>query len=185
MTNPFEKFAENKEQAPTEILTKAAERARDLEEAKQDIESQLSMINKQLQSIKEVEIPELMAEIGMESFSLSDGTTIKTKEFVRGSLPKDPIKREKALSWLEANGGEGLIKNDVSMSFDKSEHNRALDIAQTLRDQGFDVAVQSGVNHMTLAAFARERLANGEDLPLDDLGLYAGKRAEFKLGKKK
>jgi hypothetical protein len=38
---------------------------------------------------------------------------------------------------------------------------------------------QNDVPHMTLKAFARERLRNGEEVPLELLGWFAGRKASI------
>lgn len=177
MTNIFEAQPAQNETDLKRLVT-LAEKARDLEAQKEDLNSALSQINKELQAIKENELPELMAALGMETFTLSDGTKIKVTDYVSGSLNK-ATDREWALEWVAEHGGEGTIKNNVSMSFDRNEHNLALSVAEDLRQQGFEVSLLSDIHPQTLAAFAREKLAEGEDIPLDQLGLFAGRRAKI------
>jgi len=135
--------------------------------------------------LKTVELPDLMAECGMTSVRTTSGHTIEIQDFVQGSLPKDPMRRKVAIDWLATNGAADLIKNEVSVEFGKTEHNRAKDLAEHLRQQGFPVNESESVHPQTLLAFARERMRSGEDIPLEDLGLFSGRTAKVKTPKVK
>jgi hypothetical protein len=79
-----------------------------------------------------------------------------------------------------------MIKTEVSVEFGKTEHNRAKDLAVKLAQDGYFVDEKEGIHAQTLLAFVREKLRNGEEVPLETLGLYAGRTAKVKLaGKRK
>jgi hypothetical protein len=100
-----------------------------------------------------------------------------------GSLPKPSddsdeegkAKRAAAIRWLEENGAVNLIKTDLVVSFDKSQHNVALDTQQMLIERGLPASITSGVHPMSLQAFVKEALKNGDEIPLELLGLDAGR----------
>ena len=124
-----------------------------------------------------------MAEAQLTQFATASGVTIKVEDFVSGSLPKESGKRDAAIKWLEANDGGDIIKNEISLSFEKSQHNEALALASDIRAQGYEVDVTSGVHPQTLMAWARERLKGGEALEPETLGLFVGRKASYKVPK--
>ena len=142
--------------------------------------------------IKTKLLPDAMAEAGMSNFSLEDGTGIKVEDFVSGSLPKidestnetfiaSSKARADALRFLEENDGASLIKNVISVSFDKSQHNEALALAAELREKGFDCEVKSDVHPQSYMAWAREALKSGVNLDPDLLNLFIGRVAKLDI----
>jgi hypothetical protein len=95
-------------------------------------------------------------------------------------LPKDPDKRDSALAWLEEHEASDIIKTFMTLKFQKSEHNEALSLAAELHERGYDAVTESSVHPSTLIAHVKERLEKGEEVPLDTLGLFAGRRVKIK-----
>ena len=149
-----------------------------------DLEENLSDLKKKLNRMKTVELPDMMAECGMSEFKTDTGFNIKVEDFVSGSLPKDDDRRMAAIHWLESNGGESLIKSELTMAFEKSQHNEALSLMAQLQEQGYHVNSKMGVHPQTLLAHIRERMKNGDEVPLETLGLFAGRVAKIKPPKK-
>ena len=149
-----------------------------LKEAVDQLEDDLSAAKKQLNHLNTSVIPDMMAEIGMDECT-QRGWKIKVAEFVSGSLPKDAEKRARAIQWLEANEGGDMIKSTLSVTFNKSQHNEALSLAGQIEQEGFAPSIESGVHPQTLAAFARERMKNGEEVDTEILGLFTGRVAKF------
>jgi hypothetical protein len=146
----------------------------DLEMTISQYEDDLKAAKHSLQILRTGRLPDLMAEIQSDHFN-HGGWDIKLTDFVSGSLPKDPEKRQAALDWLEKNEADGLIKTDVSLAFGRSQFDEATKVAEGLIEEGHAVNVTSGVHAQTLQAFARERIRNGEDIDCEVLGLYTGK----------
>ena len=129
-------------------------------------------------------IPDAMVAAGVSEFKAMDGTKVTIKEFLNGSLPKDPELKQKALAWLEKNDGADLIKNFVNIEFGKGDK-KVSTVQDYLEDLGIPFKHDETVHPMTLAAFARERMKAGADTPLDILGLFAGRAAKIALPKEK
>jgi len=162
-----------------EVLNSALEETIAFEEAVAQMEEDLKVAKRALNSLKTSRIPDLMTELQMDEIKFR-GWQVKVADFISGSLPKDPEARQRAMEWLEANEGGPLIKTDVALAFTKSQHNEAIDLARRLEEQGFAPSIQSGVHPQTLQAFARERIRNGDQIDTDLLGLYTGKVAKLK-----
>lgn len=157
----------------------------DLEAHKKSLDDELKSINKRIYTIKSVDIPERMAEAGCgDVFSLDTGEIIKLSQYVSGSLPKDPEGRQKAFEALEEMEAGGLIKTEVKISFGKGEDENAKEAVGILELNGFTPECEKGVHSQTLAAFAREKLRDGEDIDLSVLGLTTGQTTKVTYPKK-
>jgi len=168
--------------APSDALTRLNEKlaeAIDLKMAVDQMEEDLKAAKQQLQLLNTSVIPDMMAELGMEEVT-QRGWKIKVSDFVSGSLPKDEDRRKKAIEWLEQNEAGDLLKTALQVEFSRSQHNEALDLAGSISEQGYAAKLESTVHPQTLAAFARERIKNGEPIDTELLGLYTGRVAKYK-----
>lgn len=183
----FERGDEGQTSSPGSLkkVLKLARAAVDLSRTIVELETSLSEATKRYNSLRHVDIPDAMSEAGLESFKLPSGEEVTTDDFVSGSLPKDPEKRDVAIALLEQYGGAGLIKTEVSLKFSKAEHDRAVKLATQLQKRGLPAEVASSVHAQSLMAFGRERLRNGENTDWEKLGLFAGRIAKFKVPGKK
>lgn len=165
-------------------MMRIAQEIIDTQDAIDATEEHVSEMKRRLNHLKSVEMPDLMAECGMASFRTESGKVIEIDDFVSGTLPKDSSRRKEALNWLAENGAADIIKTEVSVAFGKNEHNMAKDLSAKLAQEGYFVDEKEGIHPQTLLAFIREKMRSGEEVPLETLGLYAGRVAKVKEGKK-
>jgi hypothetical protein len=156
--------------------------AHGLEKIIDRMEDDLKAAKLSLHNLKTKIIPDQMTELGLSELA-GDGWRLKIGDLVSGSIPKDPIKRARAIRWLEDHGGGDLIKTNVAVQFGRSGHNEASDLVAGLRERGMEPKVESTVHPQTLQAFARERMKNGEHIDAEVLGLYTTRIAKFEGGK--
>lgn len=159
------------------------------------LEELLSSANARKNELKTKSIPDAMAALGSGEWvgeePDEDGKVPKVvmEDFVSGSLPKEPAYREAAIAWLEENGGAELLKTEISATFGKSQHNSALEIFEGLvkkaEEMGFMLTMDSGVHAQTYLAFMREKLKNGEQVPVEKLNLFVGRMAKVSRVKAK
>jgi hypothetical protein len=142
-------------------------------------EEDLKAATGQLNRLREKQIPDLLAELGVSKLTHED-RIVEIGHVVSGSLPKEPRERQEALDWLQDNDGSDLIKTTVEVVFGKHQHNAALAFADDVRNLGYDLVVESGVHPQSLAAFARERIERGEEVPAQKLGLFVSRVAKIK-----
>jgi hypothetical protein len=166
-----------------ETLNKSIEEALALGEKIAQMEEDVKVFRKQVHYLTTSAIPDMMSELQMSELVFR-GYKIKVEDFYSGSLPKEAGKREAAFSWLKANGGEGLIKTELTIPFAKSQHNVAVALTDDLSKQGYTVSLDENVHSQTLLAFVREKVRSGEDIDFDTLGIYAGRVAKIKEAKK-
>ena len=165
-------------------LVKMAQNLVDQERLVKDLDDNLNEAKKLLNHMKTVEFPDMMAECGLSEFKHTEtGAKIAIADFVAGSLPKEPERRAAAIAYLSTHGAEDLIKTEISLAFTRNQHNIALDLADELRKRGMPLEIFSGVHAQTLLAYAREAMRKGEEIPLETLGLFAGRVAKVTLPK--
>lgn len=154
--------------------------------AKEAIEQRLEELNAEIYELSAKTIPEKMMEARMDRCGLPElGVDVRMKDWVRAMLPRpgedgNTADRDRATAWLTENGASALIKAEVKIAFDRSEHNVAVSAAEDLRAEYPDkrVEVREDIHHMTYTAWAREQLKAGTPLPIDLLGISTGKVAE-------
>lgn len=144
------------------------------------IKKQLDEKTKELHRVTRGQIPDMMASCGISHFTTSKGLRVSIKDVIDGSLPKeDEEKRKAALNWLMNHDGSGIISGEIVIPFSKGQHNYKEEIKTALERIAADYFESEEVHHMSLKAFARERIRNGEEVPLQLLGLRALRFAQI------
>lgn len=172
--------------ASLELLQKELKHATELEDMVEQMEEDLKNTKKALHHSKTAIIPDMMNELAIPKITFG-GYNCAINDFVSGSLPNEenPIARENAIEWLVAHDAGSLIKTEVKAEFGRGGHNEALELKANLEEQGYATTIKTGVHAQTLAAWARERLRNGDEIDTEVLGLYTGKVAKFTKVKEK
>ena len=155
----------------------AAQEVRE-QEAIEQLEQQLKEAKGRLHKMKTEIIPDYMDELGIESFTLTNGATIKVEPFYQCSIPK--ARRDEAFQWLTEHGYDDLIKVNVTVTFGKSQYREACELAENITDQGYPVAPQLSVHPMTLKGWIRSMSEEGEEFPLDLFGAFIGRTTKIK-----
>ena len=91
-----------------------ATKMRDLQEQKDRAKEQLAGINKQLDEVRIVELPQAMEEAGIERVRLAGIGQVEIRTDVRASVPA--ATRMEAWGWLKDNGFEALISSTINSS---------------------------------------------------------------------
>ena len=150
-----------------------------LEEEMEQLSEQLKAKAASARKLSQEIIPARMSELGLESLTLADGSSIKIKQLVHASIP---VKyREEAFQWLRDNGHGDIIKNQVSATFGKGEDTTASNFIDKIEELGYQPQQKVWVEPMTLKAFVREQIAEGNEIPTDQFGVFIG--AETKISK--
>lgn len=155
-------------------LTDAIKEAGELEAIIEELEEALAAAKANLHAIRSSRLPDIMAEAQSTEFTHNKWKAT-LGNYVSGSLPKDPEKRKKALAYLKANEGEGLIKTNVSIAFGKGEAKKAKAIVALLKKEKLAPVIDEGVHPQTLQAWARQRLEDGKKIDGEAIGLGIGK----------
>ena len=158
-----------------------ARSVRDKEATISDLEQRLKDEKKALLKLTDEEMPAMLAEIGMASFSLDDGSTIDIKQTYGASIRVE--KRPEAFEWLRDNGYDDIIKNTVACQFGRGEDDQASAFAAFAQQQGYAPDQKTEVHPQTLRAFVKERCEAGAEFPMELFGAWIGPRAVIKRGK--
>ena len=139
-----------------------------------NIEDEISRTEEKLKDLKTTAddigsrvIPELLAEQGLSSIKLSDGSSVTVKREYRCTLPKEDDRRELAYKWLRDQNLGDIIKNNVSVTFGRGEDNKAQQLLDLAASNGFNPQQKSDVAWNTLTALFQERVESGLDMPSD------------------
>jgi len=155
---------------------------RDKEALVSTLEEKIKAEKKALMKLTDEDMPSMLAEIGMSSFSLEDGSTVEVKQTYGASILVN--KRPEAYEWLRENGYDDIIKNSVSCSFGRGEDDLANAFAAFAQTQGYLPEQKTSVHPQTLRAFVKERCEEGSEFPMELFGAWVGQRAVIKRGKK-
>lgn len=161
-------------------ISALAEKQKSLEQVIEETEKALSTLQDQLRDIQEVKLPNAMLEIGMESFSLADGTKITVSKFYSGS-----VTNPEAYDWLRKQGHDDIIKNQVIVAFGKGEDERANTLLAELIKSHYNPDHKISIHPQTLKSFIKERIEGGESLPAEYFAIFVGNRAKITMAKSK
>jgi hypothetical protein len=159
-------------------------------------EELLKQLNADLNIINTKTLPDIMARANTSLFCVSsgpmEGYKVEIVPLIAGSLPKltkndntpeliaaKKAQRERGLNFIREAGAEDIIKTVLTVEFDKGEDNLMGDLKGYVENLGLLSVIDSDVHHATLKSFANERLKKGEELPVEDLGLFIGRTAKL------
>ena len=128
-------------------------------------ESTLKDLKEQADKISSEIIPNLLAEQGLASLKLADGSGVDVKKTYSCTIKKDSV--DAAYTWLRDQGLGDIIKNEVSVVFGKGEDTRANELLDLAEQEGYQPNQKQKVEPMTLKALYRERIEAGLDMPSD------------------
>lgn len=117
-------------------------------------------------------IPELMAQAGVKSITLEDGSKVIIDHKYRASI--SIANQGLAFAWLRETGNDSIIKNQIIVEFGKGEDTEALALYNKLKidnPKGLIKQKQS-VHASTLKAFVKEQKQAGSDIPDEPFGIY-------------
>ena len=148
-------------------LADECQKLKDTEDMIKSAEKHLQDLKAKADDIGSRVIPELLAEQGLTSLKLADGSSVSVKKEYRCTLPKDDSKREQCYKWLRDNQLGDIIKNNVSVTFGRGEDDKAQQLLDLAVANGFEPSQKSDVSWNTLTALFRERIESGLDMPSD------------------
>ena len=146
-----------------------------------DLKKTLKESEAALRQLTDQDLPDLLHEIGINEFTLDDGSKVELRPIYGARIPVEH--REAAHAWLREKGFDDIIKNLVSIPFGRGEDGKAGDFISLARMKGFEVMQKQEVHSGTLKAFVKERIEKGLDVPADLFGVFTAERATIKKGK--
>jgi len=159
-------------------LTALARRAKVLEHEMDELEAALKERKESYRRVTEESLPEAMAELGMKSFVMDDGSKVDVKPFYSATISAE--RRAEAYEWLRSRNFDDIIKNTVSVRFGRGEDELCARLLDLLRQQGYPADQAEKIEPMTLKAWVKEQIERGAELPTELFGVYIGQKATIK-----
>ena len=143
-----------------------------------DLEELLKSKKEELRRKSEEELPSMMAELGVNSFELDDGSKVTVRDLYGGYISKP--NRDAAYEWLRENNYDAIIKNTIAVQFGRGEDQEAEKYLKILEGHGLLPEQNTSIHPSTLKAWVKERMENGDQFPMDLFGAFVGQRAVVK-----
>ena len=159
-------------------MAEVARAIRDKEAEIESLEKTLKARKEALRKQSEEELPSMMAEIGVNSFELDDGSRVTVKDLYGGHI--SVANRKAAYQWLRDNDFDDIIKNTLSIVFGRGEDQKADHFMKILEGHGLLPEQNTSIHPSTLKAWIKERMEAGDNFPMDLFGAYIGQRAIIK-----
>ena len=172
-----------------------AQRVLDLEDEINRLEDALKQKKQDLKVLAEQDLPELMQELNIKDFTLSNGAKVEIKDVIQASVPSqgsiDRAKTEdqrvelqmlqqQCFEWLRAQGAGDIIKSNVEVQFGRNEDDACNAFTDELRERQIYYKRAVGVHPQTLNSFIKERMSEGKEVPMEMFRIYAGRRANIR-----
>lgn len=159
-------------------ISALARRAKSLEKQIEDEEETLKGLKEKYRKLTEEAIPEALAELGMSSFRMEDGSSIDVKPFYSASITE--ARRAEAFQWLRDHGFDDIIKNTVSVRFGRGEDELCSRLLNLLGESGYPAEQAEKIEPMTLKAWVKEQVERGNEFPTELFGAFIGQKATIK-----
>lgn len=163
-------------------IARLAETATALENKIAILEKKIKEEKSSLREIIENDLPNALEAVGVEKFTLLDGSEISVQAAYFASIPKS--RQEEAFEWLQDNQYDDIIKNIVSVKFGRGENEQASFLIGKIGEAGFAATQTFKVEPMTLKAWLRERVEQSDAVPFDLFGAYISNRATINRSRK-
>lgn len=161
-----------------EQLSRASQYQAELEQQIAELDQKKKELNQLHQQVSEETIPDLLNQAGVSELRLADGTKVTVKEDLRVSTTGKY--RDNINAWLQKNGYGDLIKDDVTISFGRGQDSNVQALLDYVQSQlGQSPARKQYVESASFKSLVKELLSDGEDVPLEDLGVFVQKRAKL------
>lgn len=158
-------------------LSSLASTLRDTKAKIANLEEQLKEHKKNESRIETEDMPELMKELDMKSFTLSDGTKIEVVEDLMCGITAE--NRDDAHAWLRKNKFGGIIKTLITQQYGAGEIEEATKNAEAIKKlTGRAAMVLESIHAGTLKAFLKEQRAKGTKIPAKLFGLFPFSKAK-------
>lgn len=146
------------------------------------LQRKLDEAQDRLRKVSEKDLPDLMQELRMTTFSTTDGVSIELNETIHTSIPK--AMQDEAFGWLESHDQGGMIKRNFVISFGKDEEAWATKFRADLgkRKKPLAVKIERKVEPPTLKAFVTRQLEAGKDIPQELFGVHRRKVSKVVVG---
>lgn len=159
-------------------ITELAKRQIAAERLVSSAQGSLDEAKRNLRRINENLLPDAMTEIGMQKFTLSDGTSIDIKEAIRASISE--ANRPAAYQRLKEQGHEAIIRKSITITFSPGEENIYEKVIEFLDINDIDYDGRSVIHPQTLTAWVKNQLREGNPVP-EEIAYYEQRISKVKV----
>jgi 16S rRNA C1402 N4-methylase RsmH len=104
------------------------------------LEAQIKKKKEEADKISSEIIPNMLADLGLSSLKLADGSSIDVRKSYNCTIKKDEM--ESAYNWLRENGLADIIKNEVAVQFGKALYRERVEAGLDMPSQFFNVFIK-------------------------------------------
>lgn len=135
------------------------------------LQAQLDNTKKAHQRLSQETIPEIFMQMGnVQLVKLDSGESVEIIQGLDASIKKPTAPQ--AMHWLEDNGYEGIVKNEIKILTGKGEHEIAEKTKLRLVEVGIPFEEKESVHPSTLKASVKEMLAAGLEPPEELFSIF-------------
>ena len=157
------------------LLSNLIRRSIDIDDQIKDAEQHLKDLKFKKHKINTEDIPALMENMGLTTIEVDDHK-VKLRNYVHARIPDS--RKQEAYAFLRSIGEESIIKNEVTVSFDRGQDNMAGDLVGELNNRGLEPNQKTHIHPMTLKGWCKDRIDQGKELDFDLFGIHAGVEAK-------
>jgi hypothetical protein len=156
-------------------LTELARKQLALQTQIENTELELAAMKDALKGVAEHNIPELMMEIGIKSFTLDNDMKVKIKPFFTGKI----VDLE-AYEWLERNGYGDIVKISIQIDTRISDFEKVDTVRKLLTGAGIEWNEEQGVHYQTLCKWIKDTIIAGNPIDRDLFNVHTGWKTTIK-----
>ena len=142
------------------------------------LEEDLKKAKAKLLKLTDEELPSAMQELNISEFKLGDGSQVTLKPTYGARISEE--NREDAFEWLRKRNEADIIKNTVTVRFNREQDNEAKALVDDLILRKMTPEQKSEIHPGTLRSWAKQRIEDGKELDMNLFGVWVGQRAEIK-----
>ena len=142
------------------------------------LEEDLKKAKAKLLKLTDEELPSAMQELNISEFKLGDGSQVTLKATYGARISEE--NREDAFEWLRKRNEADIIKNTVTVRFNREQDNEAKALVDDLILKKMTPEQKSEIHPGTLRSWAKQRIEDGKELDMNLFGVWVGQRAEIK-----
>lgn len=171
-----------------QLLRNKVVEAKNLELEIEDLEHRLSELKHKLHEIHFKSLPDLFDEVGVDRIGVPATGNLpafeaKCQPYYSANIAAnwDPDRRAEAFAYLTDLGAGDLIKTSVALDFARDEREKAVELADKLKEEGLRPNVKESVHSQTLTAWLKEQIEINNTLPnLEKIGGQVGRIVKIK-----
>lgn len=136
------------------------------------LETELKAAKEDVRRVEQEDLPDLMQELGLQTFKLATGEVVDVKQDVECGISEE--RRARAHAWLTENGFGGLIKTEVVARFGRDQRDAAVAVAEQIGGEMIE-----RVHPATLKSFVKEQMEAGRAIPFDLFAIHPFNRVKI------